>query len=44
LAGFAHRYAMVCLACAGNLRFLPSLAEAPPEALRHEGRQPGGSQ
>lgn len=31
LAGFAHRYAMVCLACAGNSRFLPSLAEAPPE-------------
>ncbi|HEV2289234.1 MAG TPA: nicotinate-nucleotide adenylyltransferase [Candidatus Acidoferrales bacterium] len=31
LAGFAHRYAMVCLACAGNSRFVPSLAEAPPE-------------
>lgn len=32
LARFVHRYAMVCLACAGNSRFLPSLAEAPPEA------------
>lgn len=32
LAGFVHRYAMVSLACGGQSRFLPSLAEAPPEA------------
>lgn len=31
LAAFAHRYAMVALACAGQRRFVPSLAEAPGE-------------
>lgn len=31
LARFAHRYAMVALACAGHSRFLASLAEAPSE-------------
>lgn len=31
LAAFAHRYAMVALACAGKPRFVPSLAEAPTE-------------
>lgn len=29
LAAFSHRYAMVALACAGNVRFVSSLAEAP---------------
>lgn len=29
LAAFAHRYAMVSLACAGHARFFSSLAEAP---------------
>lgn len=29
LTEFAHRYAMVALACAGERRFIPSLAEAP---------------
>jgi nicotinate-nucleotide adenylyltransferase len=28
LAAFSHRYAMVALACAGKMRFVPSLAEA----------------
>ncbi|MFZ0335069.1 MAG: nicotinate-nucleotide adenylyltransferase [Candidatus Acidiferrales bacterium] len=32
LAAFAHRYAMVALACADKPRFVPSLAEAPDEA------------
>jgi nicotinate-nucleotide adenylyltransferase len=32
LAAFAHRYAMVALACAGKVRFVPSLAEAPDKA------------
>lgn len=32
LAAFVHRYAMVALACAGNRRFLASLAEAPADA------------
>ncbi len=31
LAAFPHRFAMVALACAGHLRFVPSLAEAGPE-------------
>jgi len=31
LTTFAHRYAMVALACADNRGFLPSLAEAPPD-------------
>ncbi len=33
LATFSHRYAMVALACAGRARFLPSLAEAPPNEI-----------
>jgi nicotinate-nucleotide adenylyltransferase len=32
LAVFAHRYAMVALACAGRAGFMPSLAEAPDSA------------
>lgn len=34
LAAFSHRYAMVALACATKGRFLPSLAEAPPNELQ----------
>jgi nicotinate-nucleotide adenylyltransferase len=34
LAPFSHRYAMVALACAGKMRFLPSLAEAPPNEIQ----------
>jgi nicotinate-nucleotide adenylyltransferase len=32
LAAFSHRYAMVALAAAGHSKFIPSLAEAPPES------------
>ncbi|MGH9781061.1 MAG: nicotinate-nucleotide adenylyltransferase [Candidatus Acidiferrales bacterium] len=32
LAPFAHRYAMVTLAAAARPKFIPSLAEAPPES------------
>jgi nicotinate-nucleotide adenylyltransferase len=32
LTPFAHRYALVALACADHEGFLPSLAEAPPDA------------
>lgn len=35
LASFTHRYAMVALGCAGHTRFLPSLAEAPPDGTPH---------
>lgn len=36
LTPFAHRYAMVALACAGDLRFIPSLLEAPrPDGRPH---------
>lgn len=30
LAAFSHRYAMVALSCADKRKFIPSLAEAPP--------------
>lgn len=33
LAPFAHRYAMVALACAGHTTFLPSLAESPVDCI-----------
>ena len=32
LAEFCHRYAMAALAVAGHSKFIPSLAEAPPES------------
>jgi len=32
LAAFSHRYAMVALAASGHSKFIPSLAEAPPES------------
>jgi nicotinate-nucleotide adenylyltransferase len=35
LALFAHRYAMVALACAGQPRFVPSLAEADPNQISY---------
>jgi nicotinate-nucleotide adenylyltransferase len=35
LAPFAHRYAMVALACAGRPRFVPSLAEADPNRISY---------
>jgi nicotinate-nucleotide adenylyltransferase len=34
LTDFAHRFAMVALACAGNRRFVPSLLEAPESKKR----------
>jgi len=35
LTAFEHRYAMVALACAGDRRFVPSLAEAGVSGRRH---------
>ena len=35
LAPFAHRYAMVSLACSGHPGFVPSLAEAPADGASH---------
>lgn len=35
LTPFAHRYAMVTLACAGQKRFVPSLVEAGPSGSGH---------
>lgn len=33
LAAFSHRYAMVALGCTGKGKFVPSLAEAPPNEI-----------
>ncbi|MGH9783061.1 MAG: nicotinate-nicotinamide nucleotide adenylyltransferase, partial [Terriglobia bacterium] len=38
ITAFAHRYAMVTLACAGIAQFIPSLLEAPPPEPSQEGR------
>jgi nicotinate-nucleotide adenylyltransferase len=43
ITAFAHRYAMVALACAGAPQFVPSLLEAPPEPSDKGRREPNYS-